>query len=124
MSRRAGDGHLTVDFDFRRCDLPRVSSDSVFFVTGASRGLGRAIVESALAADHRVVASARNPRDLDDLVARHGGRVLTLPLDVTDSVAAALAMEAAVRAFGRIDVLVNNAGQADRVALEDTSIEA
>jgi NAD(P)-dependent dehydrogenase (short-subunit alcohol dehydrogenase family) len=96
----------------------------VFFVTGSSRGLGRAIVESGLAADHRVVATARNPRDLDDLVARHGDRILALPLDVTDSVAAALALEAAVNVFGRIDVLVNNAGQADRVALEDTTIEA
>lgn len=97
--------------------------DRVFFVTGSSRGLGRQIVEAALAAGHRVAATARNPRSLDDLVARYGEQVTAIALDVTDPVAAQAAIDAAVEAFGRIDVVVNNAGQGDRVALEDTSID-
>ncbi|MFE4552922.1 SDR family NAD(P)-dependent oxidoreductase, partial [Streptomyces sp. NPDC056785] len=54
----------------------------VWFVTGSSRGLGRAIVEAALEAGDRVVATARKPAQLDDLVARHGDRILPLALDV------------------------------------------
>jgi NAD(P)-dependent dehydrogenase (short-subunit alcohol dehydrogenase family) len=96
---------------------------SVFFVTGSSRGLGRRIVEQAVAAGHRVIATARNPRDLDDLVAKHGDRVHVEPLDVTDPAAAESAIEKGVAAFGRIDVVVNNAGQGDRIALEDSSVE-
>jgi NAD(P)-dependent dehydrogenase (short-subunit alcohol dehydrogenase family) len=96
---------------------------SVFFVTGASRGLGRAIVEAALAAGHQVAASARDPKALDELVAQHGDRVRALRLDVTDPEAAQSAVAEAREAFGRIDVAVNNAGQGDRAALEDTSLE-
>ncbi|NLU75272.1 SDR family NAD(P)-dependent oxidoreductase [Streptomyces sp. HNM0575] len=96
----------------------------VFFVTGASRGLGRQIVEQALAAGHRVVATARDPQTLKTLVERHGDRILPRALDVTDSEAAQAAVEAGVRAFGRIDVVVNNAGQGDRASLEDTTLDA
>ena len=96
---------------------------SVFFVTGSSRGLGRQIAERALDAGHRVVATARDPRALDDLVARYGDRVHVEPLDVTDASAAEAAVAAGVAAFGRIDVVVNNAGQGDRVSLEDTTLD-
>jgi NAD(P)-dependent dehydrogenase (short-subunit alcohol dehydrogenase family) len=96
---------------------------SVFFVTGSSRGLGRQIAERALAAGHRVVATARDPRALDDLVARYGDRVHVEPLDVTDASAAEAAVAAGVAAFGRIDVVVNNAGQGDRASLEDTTLD-
>ncbi|MFE9355140.1 SDR family NAD(P)-dependent oxidoreductase [Streptomyces olivaceoviridis] len=96
---------------------------SVFFVTGASRGLGRAIVEEALGAGHRVVATARRVGALDNLVARYGERVHVEPLDVTDAAAAQAAVENGHAAFGRLDVVVNNAGQGDRVALEDTTLE-
>ncbi|MEU0794983.1 SDR family NAD(P)-dependent oxidoreductase [Amycolatopsis sp. NPDC005961] len=95
---------------------------SVFFVTGSSRGLGRQIAERALAAGHRVVATARDPRTLDDLAARYGDRVHVEPLDVTDASAAEAAVAAGVAAFGRIDVVVNNAGQGDRASLEDTTL--
>lgn len=95
----------------------------VFFVTGASRGLGRAIVEEALAAGHRVVATARRVGALDDLVAKYGDRVRVEPLDVTDAAAAQAAVENGYAAFGRLDVVVNNAGQGDRVALEDTTLD-
>ncbi|MEO3868214.1 SDR family NAD(P)-dependent oxidoreductase [Nonomuraea sp. B12E4] len=97
---------------------------SVFFVTGASRGLGRAIVQAALDAGHRVAATARDPKALDDLVSRYGAdRVRALRLDVTDPAAAQAAVAAAHEAFGRIDVVVNNAGQGDMVSLEDTTLE-
>ncbi|GAA5034097.1 SDR family NAD(P)-dependent oxidoreductase [Actinopolymorpha pittospori] len=96
---------------------------SVFFVTGSSRGLGRQIVEQVLASGHRVVATARNPRALDDLVERYGERVHVEQLDVTDPVAAQAAVAKGVAAFGRLDVVVNNAGQGDRVSLEDTTLE-
>ncbi|WBB63389.1 SDR family NAD(P)-dependent oxidoreductase [Streptomyces sp. WMMC500] len=96
---------------------------SVFFVTGASRGLGRAIVEAALAAGHRVVATARRAQALDDLAARYADRVHVEPLDVTDPAAAQAAVAKGHAAFGRLDVVVNNAGQGDRVALEDTDLD-
>ncbi|MBE1496393.1 NAD(P)-dependent dehydrogenase (short-subunit alcohol dehydrogenase family) [Amycolatopsis lexingtonensis] len=95
----------------------------IFFVTGASRGLGRRIVEQALAAGHQVVATARDPRTLDDLAARYGEQVHVERLDVADPAAAEAAIAAGVAAFGRLDVVVNNAGQADRASLEDTSLD-
>ena len=82
----------------------------VWLVTGSSRGLGRKIVEAALAAGDSVVATARDPRQLADLVERFGDRAHPFPLDVTDPVAAQAAVQAALDGFGRLDVLVNNAG--------------
>ncbi|WP_310631275.1 oxidoreductase [Paraburkholderia sp.] len=82
----------------------------VWLVTGSSRGLGRHIVETALDAGERVLATARDPQRLGDLVARYGDRVQTAPLDVVDPAAAREAVQRALDAFGRIDVLVNNAG--------------
>ncbi|GAA5117205.1 SDR family NAD(P)-dependent oxidoreductase [Pseudonocardia adelaidensis] len=97
---------------------------AVFFVTGSSRGLGRRIVEEALEAGHRVVATARNVRTLDDLAARYGDRIHIEQLDVTDPAAAERAVANGVAEFGRLDVVVNNAGQGDRAALEDTTLDA
>jgi NAD(P)-dependent dehydrogenase (short-subunit alcohol dehydrogenase family) len=92
---------------------------SVFFLTGSSRGLGRAIAEAVLDAGHQLVATARNPESLDDLLAAHPDRVLPLALDVTDPAAAEVAIAAGRERFGRIDVVVNNAGYADLAAIED-----
>jgi len=94
-------------------------SPTVFFLTGSSRGLGRAIADAVLAAGHRLVATARNPESLDALVAAHPDRVLALALDVTDPAAAEAAIAAGRERFGRIDVVVNNAGYADLAAIED-----
>ena len=94
----------------------------VFLLTGSSRGLGRQIAEAALAAGHRVVATARRPEDLADLAERQGRQVLPVALDVTDPNAAKAAVAAAVEAFGRIDVVVNNAGYANLAAVEDISL--
>jgi NAD(P)-dependent dehydrogenase (short-subunit alcohol dehydrogenase family) len=94
-----------------------------WLITGSARGLGRHITEAALAAGHRVLATARRPEQLEDLVAEHGDRIRPFALDVTDFTAAEAAVAAAVDAFGRLDVVVNNAGWADLSALEDTAIE-
>lgn len=95
----------------------------VWLVTGSSRGFGRALAEAVLAAGHSLVATARNPAQLADLVQRHGNRVRAVALDVTDASAADRAVQAAVGAFGRLDVLVNNAGYGDIGSIEDTSAE-
>jgi NAD(P)-dependent dehydrogenase (short-subunit alcohol dehydrogenase family) len=100
------------------------SSPQVFLVTGSSRGLGRAIAEAVLGAGHRLVGTARDPRRLDDLVARHGDRVRAVALDVVDPEAARAAVQAAADAFGRLDVVVNNAGYADVAAIEDVALDA
>jgi NAD(P)-dependent dehydrogenase (short-subunit alcohol dehydrogenase family) len=84
----------------------------VWLVTGSANGLGRDIAEAALASGDRLVATARNPKQLDDLVARYGEKVRAVALDVTDAVAAKAAVQVALDVFGRLDVLVNNAGYA------------
>ena len=89
-----------------------------WFITGASRGFGRALVEAALAAGDRVVATARRPEVLDDLAELHGEDLLAVPLDVTDSRAAPKALQAGVDRFGRLDVVVNNAGYANVAPIE------
>ena len=94
----------------------------VWLITGSSRGLGRALAEAVLAAGHRLVATARRPAQLDDLVERHDGRVRAVALDVTDARAAEAAVATAVDAFGRLDVLVNNAGYGDVGSIEETSL--
>ncbi|WP_429806863.1 SDR family NAD(P)-dependent oxidoreductase [Ensifer sp. B1-9] len=95
----------------------------IWFVTGSSRGLGRAIVEAALEAGDSVVATARKPGDLDALVDWYGDRVLPLALDVTDARAAQAAVAQAKEHFGRIDVVVNNAGYANTASVEDITLE-
>jgi len=96
----------------------------VFLLTGSSRGLGRSIAEAVLAAGHQLVATARTPAQLDDLVARYGDQVRAVALDVTDPAGAQAAVDAATSAFGRLDVLVNNAGYADLAAVEDVTLDA
>lgn len=89
-----------------------------WFVTGSSRGLGRALVRAALAAGDNVAATARRPEQLADLVAEHGSRIHPIALDVTDPAAASAALAEARARFGRIDVLVNNAGYANVAPIE------
>ncbi|HVZ15083.1 MAG TPA: SDR family NAD(P)-dependent oxidoreductase [Bauldia sp.] len=100
------------------------SADSkVWLITGSSRGLGRALAEAVLEDGHRLVASARNPTRLDALCERFGSHVHPFTHDVTDPRAADLAIKAAVVAYGRLDVVVNNAGYGDIGSVEDTSVE-
>lgn len=96
----------------------------VWFVTGSSRGLGRAVVEVTLEAGDRVAATARHPKRLRDLQDRHGNELLLLRLDVKDYAAAARAVRQAAKTFGRIDIVVNNAGYDDLGSFEDTTIDS
>jgi NAD(P)-dependent dehydrogenase (short-subunit alcohol dehydrogenase family) len=86
-----------------------MSDKKVWFVTGAGRGMGVDIARAALAADHAVVATGRNPERVSAAVGAHDD-LLTVALDITDPASAQAAVDAAVERFGRIDVLVNNAG--------------
>jgi NAD(P)-dependent dehydrogenase (short-subunit alcohol dehydrogenase family) len=95
----------------------------VWLITGSSRGLGRALAEAVLAAGHELVATARNPVQLAALSERFGEQVRSIGLDVTNERAAADAVAVAVEAFGRLDVLVNNAGYGNISPIEDTSLE-
>ncbi|MEY9935001.1 NAD(P)-dependent dehydrogenase (short-subunit alcohol dehydrogenase family) [Catenulispora sp. GP43] len=94
-----------------------------WLITGASRGFGRALAEAVLESGDQVVATARRPEQLADLVSRFGGRVRTAALDVTDVQAARDAVAAAVEAFGRLDVVVNNAGYANSGPIEEMAEE-
>jgi NAD(P)-dependent dehydrogenase (short-subunit alcohol dehydrogenase family) len=85
----------------------------VWLITGSGSGLGRNIAEAALNAGDQVVATARNVRQLDELVAQYGANVRAVELDVTNESQGLAAVDAAVDAFGRLDVLVNNAGYGD-----------
>jgi len=95
----------------------------VWLITGSSRGLGRALADAVLAAGHKLVATARNPAQLADLIERYGDQVRTVALDVTSEQAAVDAVAVATKAFGRLDVLVNNAGYGDISPIEDTSLD-
>ena len=95
----------------------------VWFITGTSRGLGRAFVEAALAAGERVAATARNVADLNELRRTWGEQLLPLALDVTSQSQANNAIERTIAAFGGIDVLVNNAGYGNVAPIEDTTVE-
>jgi NAD(P)-dependent dehydrogenase (short-subunit alcohol dehydrogenase family) len=95
----------------------------VWLVTGSASGLGRNIAEAALASGDRLVATARDPRRLEDLREKHGDRVRTAALDVADEDAARAAVQVAMAAFGRLDVVVNNAGYGDVAPFEQLSAE-
>jgi NAD(P)-dependent dehydrogenase (short-subunit alcohol dehydrogenase family) len=98
-------------------------TNKVWLITGRGSGLGRAIAEAALNAGHKVVATARDPAQLSDLIARYDGQVCTAPLDVTDEVQGAAAVQQALNAFGRLDVLVNNAGYDDTRPFEQVPLD-
>jgi NAD(P)-dependent dehydrogenase (short-subunit alcohol dehydrogenase family) len=94
----------------------------VWFVTGSSRGLGRAIVEEGLAAGNKVLATARDVESLSGLSKRHGDKVKLFALDVTDESTAADAVKAAIDTFGSLDVVINNAGYGNLSSVEETPI--
>src|SRR5947208_654936 len=97
----------------------RIPMTRTWLITGSSRGLGRELAVAALEAGDTVVATARRPERLQDLVDRFGDRLRAVEHDVTDPAAAVYAVTTAVEAFGRLDVVVNNAGYADSAAIED-----
>jgi NAD(P)-dependent dehydrogenase (short-subunit alcohol dehydrogenase family) len=95
----------------------------VWLVTGSASGLGRNIAEAVLASGDRLVATARDPHRLEDLVKKYGDQVRTAALDVADEDAARAAVRVAVGAFGRLDVVVNNAGYGDVAPFEQLGSE-
>lgn len=82
----------------------------VWMITGSSRGLGKSLAKCVLEAGHQLVATARDTSLFSDMVAQHGDRIRVTALDVTNAQAAEKAVSLAVESFGRLDVLVNNAG--------------
>ncbi|HCT32338.1 SDR family oxidoreductase [Sulfitobacter pontiacus] len=87
-------------------------TDKVWFITGAAKGLGYFIARDALRAGDKVVATSRTVDGLAERLSAPKGSLIVLPLDVTESNAVSAAHHAAIETFGRIDVLVNNAGRA------------
>jgi len=100
-----------------------MSASKVWFITGASQGFGRVWTEAALKRGDRVVATARNPRALDEVVGIYGDTVLVLPLDVTDRDAVFERVEQAQRHFGRLDIVLSNAGYGYMGAIEELQPE-
>jgi NAD(P)-dependent dehydrogenase (short-subunit alcohol dehydrogenase family) len=101
----------------------RILMPRVWLVTGSASGLGRNIAEAVLASGDRLVATARDPSRLEDLVEKHGDQTRTARLDVADEDAAHAAVQVAVNSFGRLDVVVNNAGYGDIAPFEQVSSE-
>jgi len=92
-----------------------------WLITGSSRGFGRELAKAVLETGDQVVATARRPADLEELVAKYGDRVRVAALDVTDTSAARAAVQTAVDEFGRLDVVVNNAGYANSAPIEEVA---
>src|ERR1700733_1412303 len=94
-----------------------------WLITGSGNGLGRDIAEAALAAGDSVVTGARRTEELGPLVAQYGARVKPVTLEVRDEAAAKAAVQLTVDTFGRLDVLVNNAGYGQIAPFEQISPE-
>jgi len=100
-----------------------MTSTKVWFITGASRGFGRVWTEAALKRGDKVVAAARNPQTLDELATTYGDAILPVALDVTDRDAVFEIVGRAHRHFGRLDVIVSNAGYGYFGAVEEIEPE-
>jgi NADP-dependent 3-hydroxy acid dehydrogenase YdfG len=97
------------------------SPQRVWFITGASTGFGRLLAEQTLRAGHKVVATARKPEQIANLSHDYADRCLVLPLDVTNQTQVNSAVTETLAKFGRVDVLVNNAGYGVAGAIEEVS---
>ena len=114
MSEQSFIFHLTKEHDMSK----------IWLITGSANGLGRTIAEAVLRHGDRLVATARNPQQLSALKEQYGDQVAITALDVTDAAAANAAVQFAVDTFGRLDVLVNNAGYGNVAPFEQTTPEA
>jgi NAD(P)-dependent dehydrogenase (short-subunit alcohol dehydrogenase family) len=94
-----------------------------WLITGSAGGFGRDLTQAVLAHGDNVVATARRPEQLDDVVREYGERVRAVALDVTDAEAAKAAVRVAVDAFGSLDIVVNNAGYANIASIEEVTDE-
>ncbi|MBC7269872.1 MAG: SDR family oxidoreductase [Streptomyces sp.] len=99
-------------------------ASKTWFVTGASAGIGRVVTEQLLERRDRVAATARRPEALADLADRHGDRLWTAPLDVTDTQSLKDTVDRAFADFGRIDVVYSNAGRGSVGAAEEMTVAA
>ena len=97
------------------------SKHLVWFITGASTGFGRELAEQTLRAGYKVVATARKPEQVADLAEQYPGTALALALDVTNQASVDAAVAASVEHFGRVDVVVNNAGFGLAGAIEEAT---
>lgn len=97
------------------------SNAKVWLITGSSTGFGRSLTEAVLKNGARVVATARKPEQLDDLVKQYPDTITAVQLDVTNLQNVQVAIESALNAYDRIDVLVNNAGYGTMGAIEAVS---
>lgn len=98
-------------------------TSKVWFITGSSKGFGRVWAEAALARGDKVAATARDPGTLADLVKKYGDQIAAMKLDVTDKAAVDAAVAEAHSRFGRLDVVINNAGYGQFGAIEEVSEE-
>jgi NAD(P)-dependent dehydrogenase (short-subunit alcohol dehydrogenase family) len=103
------------------CALNTVMAEKVWFITGTSRGFGREWAIAALERGDKVAATARHTASLDDLVNKYGDAILPIRLDVTDRAADFAAVQQAHEHFGRLDVVVNNAGYGQFGFVEELS---
>ena len=95
----------------------------VWLITGSGRGLGRTLAEAVLAHGDKLVATARNPQQLADLVTHYGEQIHPVALDVKSAEQAREAVAEAVKTYGRLDVVVNNAGYGNLVTIEESTEE-
>lgn len=100
------------------------NNEKVWLITGSSTGFGRSLTEAVLKKGDSVIATARKPEQLDDLVTKYTDTAKAVRLDVTNHQEVHNAVDAAIDAFGRIDVLVNNAGYGTVGAIEEVGDEA
>src|ERR1700735_5586276 len=98
-----------------------MANNKVWFITGTSRGFGRIWAEAALERGDKVAATARDKASLSALTEKYGDRVLAIALDVTDRGACFSAVADAAAHFGRLDVVINNAGYGQFGAIEELS---
>jgi len=121
MSARSGAGYLSpAENSSINAQLKRSQTLSkVWFITGCSRGFGKTWASSALARGDRVIATARDPSTLEDLVVMYGKQILPLKLDVCNRNDIHAVVSKGVEVFGQIDVVVNNAGYGLFCSVED-----
>ena len=113
---------FNVRLDFDMVNLIS-KTDKVRFITGASTGLGRSLAEEVIAAGGKVIATARNIDKVKDLETKYPKQVHAARLDVVDGDSIESALKSGLKAFGRIDVLVNNAGCGSLGSIEDANEE-
>ena len=98
-----------------------MNTNKVWFITGSNSGFGRSLTEAVLAKGDRVVATTRHPEEIEDLVKQYTETIKVVRLDITDKEEISKAIDTALQTFGRVDVLVNNAGFGTLGAVEEIS---